>query len=75
VSDNLSGIFSTPILLRKNNGFTETYALLSNVTNPALDRVPLDICQADGVTTDQRGMKRPDGGEHFCDIGAYEVAD
>jgi hypothetical protein len=27
------------------------------------------------IITDQRGMKRPDGNEHFCDIGAYEYVD
>jgi hypothetical protein len=38
----------------------------------AIDQIPLDACYIDGISTDQRGVKRPDGNEKTCDIGAYE---
>ncbi len=54
--------------LRKNGGPTPTHALLPD--SPAIDRIPPDVCQTTGITTDQRGAKRPRG--NACDIGAYE---
>jgi transcriptional regulator with XRE-family HTH domain len=45
-------------------------ALLSG--SPAIDQIPPDACHINGITTDQQGVKRPDGNEHTCDIGAYE---
>lgn len=47
---------------------TQTHALLKG--SPAIDIIPLDACQINGITTDQRGVKRPQGSK--CDIGAYE---
>ncbi|HYU73940.1 MAG TPA: choice-of-anchor Q domain-containing protein, partial [Ktedonobacteraceae bacterium] len=58
-------------------------------SSPALDQIPLDACHitvpirdSSGVpiaqytiTTDQRGIKRPDNGKDKCDIGAYEYVD
>lgn len=44
-------------------------------TSPLVDAIPVDRCQAAtaaGVTTDQRGVARPQIGG--CDIGAVEVA-
>lgn len=58
--------------LRPNGGPTET--LLPQAGSPLLDGVPSASCQADGaagVTTDQRGVSRPQGSG--CDIGAVEV--
>ena len=52
--------------LADNGGPTMTHALLSG--SPAIDAVPLAFCT---VTTDQRGVPRPQGPE--CDIGAFEV--
>jgi serine/threonine protein kinase len=46
----------------------QTHALLKG--SPAIDTIPLDACQVAGITTDQRGVKRPQGPR--CDIGAYE---
>ncbi len=56
--------------LQKNGGPTPTHALL--LGSPALDQIPLTACHVNGITTDQRGMKRPDKNESACDIGAYE---
>ena len=58
--------------LQESNGpgqaLTWTHALLPG--SPAIDRIPLAFCRPDGITTDQRGVKRPQG--TACDIGAYE---
>jgi len=53
--------------LRANGGPTSTYALLSD--SPAINQVPTSACD---VTTDQRGVKRPQQGS--CDIGAFEYS-
>ncbi len=59
---------TNPLLgpLANNGGPTETHALLAG--SPAIDAVPLASCT---VSTDQRGVSRPQGAA--CDIGAYEV--
>lgn len=59
--------------LQKNGGPSQTLALLSN--SPAIDQIPLNACHVNGITTDQRGMKRPDKNESACDIGTYEYVD
>jgi len=63
--------------LRDNGGLTTshtfTHALLP--ISPAIDKIPLSACHPNGISTDQRGMKRPDKNEPFCDIGAYEYQD
>jgi hypothetical protein len=46
----------------------QTHALLTG--SPAIDRIPLNACHINGITTDQRSTKRPQG--PACDIGAYE---
>ena len=51
--------------LTNNGGPTETHALLA--TSPAIDHVPVASCP---VTTDQRGVSRPQGAA--CDSGSYE---
>jgi len=43
--------------------------------SPAIDKIPLDACSVNTISSDQRGMKRPDGNEDMCDIGAYEYTD
>jgi hypothetical protein len=58
--------------LASNGGPTQTR--LPADTSPLIDGVPLDQCQADGaagVTTDQRGITRPQ--QQGCDIGSVEV--
>jgi hypothetical protein len=44
--------------------------------SPLLDAIPAGSCQADGaagITTDERGLPRPDPGAPSCDIGAVEI--
>jgi hypothetical protein len=61
--------------LNNNGGPTQTVALLA--TSPAVNAIPLsptNYCtdvNGNPVTTDQRGVPRPQGSG--CDIGAYEL--
>jgi len=60
-----------PAGLQNNGGPTQTIGLLP--TSPAVNAIPLSACtDASGnpVTTDQRGVPRPQGSG--CDIGAFE---
>jgi hypothetical protein len=57
--------------LKPNGGPTETIALLP--TSAAVDAIPVSSCtdvSGNAVTTDQRGVPRPQG--PACDIGAFE---
>ena len=57
--------------VKNNGGPTQTVALLA--ASPAVNAIPLSSCtDASGnpVTTDQRGVPRPQGSA--CDIGAFE---
>ena len=56
--------------LASYGGSTQTMALLP--TGPALAAIP--VSSGDCPKTDQRGVIRPDNGELFCDVGAYEYA-
>ncbi len=78
--NDLSKLFADPVGLRNNGGPTMTDAL--GPDSPALDQIPRQYCQVQGILnkqsriyTDQRGVKRPDGTEPSCDIGAYEYVD
>jgi hypothetical protein len=58
--------------LADNGGHTRT--LLPQAGSPLVDAIPIASCQSDGaagITTDQRGVGRPQGAG--CDIGAVEV--
>jgi hypothetical protein len=58
--------------LENNGGPTQTIALLTG--SPAIDAVPVANCTTVAgvtVTTDQRGVTRPQG--TACDIGAFEL--
>jgi hypothetical protein len=56
-------------LLKDNKGATQTHALLPR--SVAIDRIPIIDCHIEGVSTDQRGVRRPQG--VTCDVGAYEL--
>ncbi len=62
ISDTSIGIDTH---LRTNGGPTLTLALQAG--SPAINAIPVANCD---VTTDQRGVKRPQ--HNACDIGAYE---
>ncbi|HEU5375831.1 MAG TPA: choice-of-anchor Q domain-containing protein [Ktedonobacteraceae bacterium] len=53
--------------LSNNGGSTLTLALLAG--SPAIDAIPASACD---VSTDQRGVKRPQ--HNACDIGSYEYS-
>jgi hypothetical protein len=56
-------------LLKDNNGTSQTHALLSG--SAAIDRIPPSDCRIKDISTDQRGVRRPQGVR--CDIGVYEL--
>jgi transcriptional regulator with XRE-family HTH domain len=68
VEVSTSSFLGIDSLLRNNGGQTLTHALIRG--SPAIDSIPPGTCQLIGITTDQRGVKRPQG--NGCDIGAYE---
>jgi hypothetical protein len=60
--------------LAGNGGPTQT--MLPQTGSPLIDVIPTASCQADGasgITTDQRGLPRPEVTGGLCDIGAVEV--
>jgi hypothetical protein len=67
------GTSNAPKLDALNGGPTQTR--LPQSGSPLIDAIPLASCQADGasgISTDQRGVSRPQG--NGCDIGAVEVS-
>ena len=68
----VAGVGLDPQGLQNNGGPTQTIALLP--TSPAVDHIPSAQCtdiQGHPVTTDQRGLARPQG--VGCDVGAFEL--
>jgi len=62
------------VTLTNNGGPTQT--LLPPPGSALIDAIPNASCQSDGasgITTDQRGLPRPDSASSACDIGAVEV--
>ena len=75
--DGVNPLLSTAGLA-DNSGPTQTLAVQSG--SPAIDAIPVADCTDQAsppnpITTDQRGLPRPDDEEQFCDIGAYEFQD
>ena len=68
VATGCPGATGNPLLapLAANGGLTATMAL--NPGSPAIDALPAGSC---AVSTDQRGIARPQGSA--CDVGAYEL--
>ena len=62
--------------LANHGGPTQTQ-LPQDGPSPLIDAIPSTACQtaplATGITTDQRGLARPDSATPNCDIGAVEV--
>lgn len=61
-----------PAGLQNNGGATKTFALVSS--SPALNAIPVSACtdvNSLPVTTDQRGISRPQGSA--CDMGSFEM--
>jgi hypothetical protein len=56
--------------LEDNGGPTQTQAL--PLSSPAVDVVPKALCP---TSVDQRGEPRPEPGDLFCDLGAFERQD
>ena len=54
--------------LADNGGPNGTQTMALSAGSPAIDVIPAASCPP----YDQRGITRPDSGESFCDIGAYE---
>lgn len=70
--NNNSDAGLSPSGLQNNGGPTQTIALLP--TSSAANAIPVTACTdtfGSRVTTDQRGVRRPQG--PACDIGAYEI--
>ena len=60
-----------PAGLQDNGGATKTFGLVSS--SPALNAIPVSECthiNSVAVTTDQRGISRPQGSA--CDMGSFE---
>jgi len=83
VEVSLNSLGIDPVL-RDNGGSTNPHTLTHALFpgSLAIDAIPLQYCQVQGIFnsqyrmyTDQRGKKRPDGNEQMCDIGAYEYVD
>ena len=78
VEPSTSAVGLDPAGLAMNGGPTETIALEPN--SQAVDSIPVASCTDQSsptpqpLTTDQRGLPRPDpGNPNFCDAGAFEL--
>ncbi len=75
--NNFSNLNLDPTGLQNNGGPTKTIALESD--SGAVDFIPVASCTDQSampqpLTTDQRGLPRPDpGNPNFCDAGAFEL--
>jgi hypothetical protein len=78
VESSTSAVGLDPAGLQNNGGPTQTIALEPN--SQAVDFIPVANCTDQTsatplpVTTDERGLPRPDpGNPNFCDAGAFEL--
>jgi hypothetical protein len=59
-----------PQLQEQSGPAGQVWVLALLAGSSAIDPIPLAACHPGGITTDQRGVKRPQG--PACDIGSYE---
>jgi hypothetical protein len=70
IGQGAAGLRLAPRLQEQSGPAGQAWVLALLAGSSAIDRIPLAACHRGGITTDQRGVKRPQG--PACDIGAYE---
>jgi hypothetical protein len=70
IGQGAAGLRINPQLQEQSGPAGQVWVLALLPGSSAIDRIPLTACHPGGITTDQRGVKRPQGSA--CDIGAYE---
>src|SRR5260370_10992209 len=73
IGQGAAGLRIDPRLQEQSGPAGQVWILALLPGSSAIDRIPLAACHPGGITTDQRGVKRPQG--LACDIGAYEYRD
>jgi len=70
IGQGAAGLRIDPQLQEQSGPAGQVWVLALLPGSSAIDRIPLAACHPSGITTDQRGVKRPQGSA--CDVGAYE---
>ncbi len=73
IGQGAAGLRIDPQLQEQSGPAGQVWVLALLPGSLAIDRIPRASCYPGGITTDQRGVKRPQGAA--CDIGAYEYSD
>jgi hypothetical protein len=63
--NDLTRMFASPVGLQDNGGPTKTIALFPGVSNPAMNKVPLDACHVNSITTGQTDQRIHVTSEHM----------